>query len=169
MPWSLRSKPSAKKTPAEEVKTSAKRPISEVVAASAKKANLEDSKTASFTLKDSSPPCEVTLPNNLTEQQLLSFVPFKDWLEGLQHALSLQANRDHTFYTLPYKLRKINVESAQWFSNDRLGFVKLNAQIENDQDGWLPGAVFLRGGSVAMLVSARELQSYDELADANDR
>lgn len=38
------------------------------------------------------------------------------------------------------------------FGSSKIGFVKLKAEIANDADEHLPGAVFLRGGSVAMMV-----------------
>jgi ADP-sugar diphosphatase len=50
---------------------------------------------------------------------------------------------------------------------NKLGFMKLQAKIETDayvHDGenearadWLPGAVFLRGGSVAIMVSINNI------------
>ena len=45
----------------------------------------------------------------------------------------------------------------------RLGFLKLQAEIKNDHGGWLPGAVFMRGGAVAMLLI---LQPDDVPADS---
>jgi ADP-sugar diphosphatase len=42
---------------------------------------------------------------------------------------------------------------VDWFgSGQKLGFVKLIADLRNDGGESLPGAVFLRGGSVAMMV-----------------
>jgi ADP-sugar diphosphatase len=105
-----------------------------------------------FILPGSSPPCTVFLPANLTEEQLFSFRPFKNWLSALQHALSLQDNDAHTFHAAPYKLRSITVQSVDFFTKERIGFMKLQSEITNDNREWLPGAVFLRGGSVAMMV-----------------
>lgn len=118
----------------------------------------EDTTRTSFILPNSTPGCTVTLPHNLTQEQLLSFKAFKEWHIALTHALSLQIQKSHTFNKNPYKLRSIDVQAADWFTKTKLGFVKLQAEIKTDptEDGkydWLPGAVFLRGGSVAMLVS----------------
>jgi ADP-sugar diphosphatase len=44
------------------------------------------------------------------------------------------------------------VQAADRFGGGRLGFVKLAADVRNARDQTLPGAVFLRGPSVAMLV-----------------
>lgn len=65
-------------------------------------------------------------------------------------------------------LHEIDVQAVDWFWRDRpghednLGFMKIQAKIETDayihtseekaRADWLPGAVFLRGGSVGILV-----------------
>ncbi|OCL08369.1 ADP-sugar diphosphatase [Glonium stellatum] len=108
--------------------------------------------TSSFTLPQSNPPCTVNLPSSLTEQQLLNFTAFKNWISTLQHSLSLQASRGHTFHASPYKLRKIDVQAVDYFGGERIGFLKLQAEVSNDEGEKLPGAVFLRGGSVGMLL-----------------
>jgi ADP-sugar diphosphatase len=107
----------------------------------------------SFELANADPTCKITLPHNLTQEQLLNFTAFKNWIKALQHALALQNEGTHTFHACRYKLHSIDVESATWFTSKMLGFVKLQADIKNDEGGKLPGTVFLRGGSVAMLVS----------------
>lgn len=106
----------------------------------------------SFTLPGSTPECTVHLPHNLTQDQLTNFPAFKNWITALQHTLSLQNQKDHIFHSSPYCLREIDVQSADWFTSSKLGFLKLQVQITNANKEWLPGAVFLRGGSVAMLV-----------------
>jgi len=45
------------------------------------------------------------------------------------------------------------VHAADWFTPKKLGFVKLQADVRTDDGDWVPGTVFLRGGSVGMLVS----------------
>ncbi|KAF2270088.1 NUDIX family hydrolase [Lojkania enalia] len=117
--------------------------------------------SSSFILPNSDPPCKVSLPQNLTQDQLLNFTAFKNWLSTLQHSLSLQKQKDHASHATPYKLRNIDVQSADWFSSTKLGFVKLQAEVSNDDGEWLPGAVFLRGGSIGMLII---LQPDDALA-----
>jgi len=109
-----------------------------------------------FTLPSSTPPCPVHLPSTAdgpTQDELLSFTAFKNWTSTLQHSLSLQhSNKNHPFHASPYFLRKIEVQSVDRFGGGRLGFVKLKAEVKNDKDESLPGSVFLRGGSVGMLV-----------------
>jgi ADP-sugar diphosphatase len=71
----------------------------------------------------------------------------------LQRNLALQtSNPKHPFNALPYKLKKVNIQAADWFG-ERLGFVKFQAEVENEDVERLPGSVFLRGPSVAMMVS----------------
>lgn len=123
------------------------------------------STSSSFTLPDTSPPCTVLLPLNLKKDQLLNFPAFKNWLSTLQHNLSLQNNKNHIFHDDPYKLREIHVQAADWFTTTKLGFVKIQAKVTTDKGEWVPGAVFLRGGSVAMLII---LQPDDTPANTED-
>ncbi|KAF2498116.1 hypothetical protein BU16DRAFT_456890 [Lophium mytilinum] len=116
---------------------------------------------STFTLPNTTPPIPVSLPSNLPQDALISFPAFKNWLATLQHSLSLQSNKSHTFHANPYALKNIEVQAVDWFGK-KPGFIKLQAKVENDNGESLPGAVFLRGGSVAMLLI---LQPDDVPAD----
>lgn len=103
-----------------------------------------------------------TIPNSnlnvnsipdLSQDDLLSFPAFKIWITTLQQSLARQEHPSHEFHSDPYVLRKINVQSVDRFGGGRLGFIKLKAEVSNGQGETLPGSVFLRGGSVGMLVS----------------
>lgn len=61
-------------------------------------------------------------------------------------------NSSHPFHEEPYALRSITIQSYDLFGGKRLGFLKLKAEVSNDKGESLPGSVFLRGPSVAMLV-----------------
>jgi len=116
-------------------------------------------------------PIPVSLPPNFTKDNLLSFPAFKDWLTRFLPNLDLQMLPDHVFHKNPYKLLEIVVQSADWFHPKKLGFVKIQAKVQNysfrhgngdEKRDSLPGAVFLRGGSVGILVSISliKLASY---------
>ncbi|KAI9696419.1 MAG: hypothetical protein M1836_005697 [Candelina mexicana] len=107
---------------------------------------------STFTLPDSSPPVSVNLTKDLSKDQLLSFPAFKNWISTLQHSLSIQQSEDHTFHAAPYKLRNIDIQSVDFFGGERIGFIKLKAEVSNDNGETLPGSVFLRGGSVGMMI-----------------
>ena len=110
---------------------------------------------ATFNLPQTNPPCPVRLTDNITEEQLLSYPAFKIWHKTILHSLALQSNPTHDFNKSPYRLREITLQSVDWFGSGdkkRLGFVKFQAQITNDDGEHLPGAVFMRGSSVAMLL-----------------
>ncbi|KAL8706165.1 MAG: hypothetical protein Q9201_000743 [Fulgogasparrea decipioides] len=107
---------------------------------------------STFTLPNSDPQVSVNLTSNLSQEQLLSFPAFKTWISTLQHSLSIQQHKSHPFHTTPYKLRKIDVQSVDFFGGQRLGFVKLQAEVSNEDGEKLPGSVFLRGGSVGMML-----------------
>ncbi|KAK4199850.1 putative hydrolase [Triangularia verruculosa] len=101
----------------------------------------------------SHPNIPITLPNGLKEDQVLNFHPFNSWLSTLTTSLSKQTTSpSHPFHPSPYKLNSINIQSFDLFGPTRVGFLKLQADVRNDKDERLPGAVFLRGPSVAMLV-----------------
>ena len=108
-----------------------------------------------FKLPDLDPEVFVSIPTgyDLSLEQLLAFPAFKNWLSTLRHSLSLQQDPIHTFNSDPYKLRGIEIQSIDHFGGNRLGFIKFKTDISNDAKEKLPGAVFLRGGSVAMMVS----------------
>jgi ADP-sugar diphosphatase len=105
----------------------------------------------SFVLPNSEPECTVELANGLSKEQLLSFPPFKEWISTLNRSLATQSSKDHTFHEDPYKLRKIYVQTVDFFG-PRIGFLKLQTDVSNGKGEKLPGAVFMRGGSVGMLV-----------------
>lgn len=113
-----------------------------------------------FKLSKVFPGVEVTLPSSpsstCTADQLLSFIPFNNWLVTLKKSLDDQSQRGHEFYARDarYSLRSIKVLSVYWFGK-RIGFVKMEAVVRNNKNNEnpLPGLVFLRGGSVAILMS----------------
>ncbi|KAI1379939.1 hypothetical protein F4677DRAFT_442133 [Hypoxylon crocopeplum] len=108
------------------------------------------------TINLKSPNIPVSLPEWLSEEKLLAFSPFNNWLKTLTTSLSLQhTNPAHPFHPDPYALRSITIQSFDLFGrapHQRLGFIKLTAAVSNGAGEALPGAVFLRGPSVAMLV-----------------
>lgn len=108
---------------------------------------------STFILPNSEPEVPINLTSDLYPDQLLSFPAFKTWIETLQQSLATQAYESHIFYDDPYRLRKIDVQSVDFFGGKRLGFVKLQAEVSNERGEKLPGSVFLRGGSVGMMVS----------------
>ncbi|KAI4170531.1 MAG: hypothetical protein LQ343_004908 [Gyalolechia ehrenbergii] len=107
---------------------------------------------STFILPNSEPEVPINLTSDLYPDQLLSFPAFKTWIETLQQSLATQAYESHIFYDDPYRLRKIDVQSVDFFGGKRLGFVKLQAEVSNERGEKLPGSVFLRGGSVGMML-----------------
>ncbi|KKZ68310.1 hypothetical protein EMCG_05985 [[Emmonsia] crescens] len=107
---------------------------------------------STFIIPNSTPQVPVSLTPDLSQDQLLAFPAFKIWLSTLQHSLSRQADQSHEFHAAPYILRYIHIQAVDFFGGNHLGFVKLKADVSNDHDEKLPGSVFLRGGSVGMLL-----------------
>ena len=99
---------------------------------------------STFALPNSKPEVLVHLTSDLSQEQLLSFPAFKTWINTLQHSLSTQESKSHPFHSAPYRLRNIEIQSVDFFARKRLGFIKLKAEISNDEDEKLPGSVFVR-------------------------
>jgi hypothetical protein len=98
------------------------------------------------------PPIPVTGLTTITAQDLVDWVPFKEWATSLKQALKLR-NKNEQSHILKkdFKLKEIKIQGVDMFgqNEDIIGFVKLEAKIEP----FLPGITLLRGGSVAILVS----------------
>lgn len=107
------------------------------------------------------PGLNVSLPSNLSRDQLLEFRPFNSWLASLEKSLALQKQTGHPFHQAPYQVRNIEIQSVDYFSEARIGFIKLRATVKNDKNESLPGAVFMRGGSVAMLIALSPTDADD--------
>lgn len=107
------------------------------------------------------PRIDITLPADLTHKQLLSFKPFNQWWRSLAQSLQQQSDASHPFNASPYYLRSIDVQSVDYFGR-RIGFIKLKASVTNDDGESIPGGVFMRGGSVAMLIIVSENGSQSD-------
>jgi ADP-sugar diphosphatase len=114
-----------------------------------------------FYLPNVSPTVEVKLAPNITKDQLLAYKPFNDWLATLQSSLALQDSENHPFKKEPYTLREIEIQAVDWFG-PHIGFIKFKTVVENEKKERLPGGVFMRGGSVAMLMILRPKDARDE-------
>jgi hypothetical protein len=140
------------------------------------------------------PPINVSLPDSLPADKFdklltsdsnpkaaFTFPALDNWLAKLFQNFDLQTHEAHPFHKHPYKLRSLDVQAVDWFwqgrpgHEDKLGFMKIQSKIETDayihdseekaRVDWVPGAVFLRGGSVAVLV--RILSRSSHLVDSN--
>lgn len=117
---------------------------------------------STFTLPNSKPEIPIHLTSDLSQEQLLSFPAFKTWISTLQHSLSTQQNKSHTFHSAPYKLRDIDIQSVDFFGGKRIGFIKLKAEVSNDNGERLPGSVFVcvfrfRGSSFGQNLESRDM------------
>ncbi|KAH7378141.1 nudix hydrolase 14 [Cadophora sp. MPI-SDFR-AT-0126] len=95
----------------------------------------------------------------LTREKVLGFTAFQNWIKTLEQSLDRQSYTTHTFANDPYYLRWIQIQAFDEFEPKgvkRVFFIKLFAQVttESGKD-YLPGVVFLRGGSVAVLMIVR--------------
>ncbi|KAB2109042.1 hypothetical protein AG0111_0g3488 [Alternaria gaisen] len=109
-------------------------------------------------------PVTVNLARKITKEKLLQFPAFRIWKDTLQKNLELQyTDKTHAFHDDPFDLRSIEIQSVDYFGPVKLGFVKLTSELRNQKnDKKLPGIAFLRGGSVAVLMVLRPVDSRDE-------
>jgi ADP-sugar diphosphatase len=115
-------------------------------------------------MEGSSTSVSVHLNKMLGLDQLEKFPAYQTWFSCLSKSLQQQAQTSHSFHNTPYTLRSIEVQSCDFFGGRNLGFVKLKADISNDEGEKLPGIVFLRGGSVAMLLILQAESTAEEYA-----
>lgn len=121
--------------------------------------NLESNMTRSIYFADK---LKYNLPEDLTEGQLANFPAYKIWINAISKSLDAQSAPNHPYHQNPYKFYGVTVQSIDRFRSDKLGFVKLKADIRTDDDQTLPGTIFMRGGSVAMLLVLSVQGSADE-------
>ncbi|KAK9240778.1 hypothetical protein V1525DRAFT_138732 [Lipomyces kononenkoae] len=92
----------------------------------------------------------------LAPEQVQKFQPFVRWFTRLQTSLRTTPVKGGATRVEPtfYRLTKVDIQSADFFgqAKNKLGFLKLKATVEDDYGRTLPGVVFLRGQSVAILV-----------------
>ena len=88
----------------------------------------------------------------VTRAKLFDFGPFKDWLNTLNNEFGKHKDdKDES-----YQLKRITVQCVDQNKTGGIGFVKLLAPVLNMNGGKVGKPyVFLRGGSVAMLVILR--------------
>jgi 8-oxo-dGTP pyrophosphatase MutT (NUDIX family) len=94
----------------------------------------------------------------LTKEKVLGFTAFQNWITTLQASLKRQSFTTHTFAEDHYFLRWIKIQAFDEFEIKgvkRVLFIKLFAEVTTDNHEYLPGVVFLRGGSVAILMIVR--------------
>ncbi|KAF2655223.1 nudix hydrolase 14 [Lophiostoma macrostomum CBS 122681] len=106
------------------------------------------------------------LPIEVTEKALLDFTAFKNWISALRTNLERQATPGHTFEFDPWVLAELKVHSIHMFQTKdgpRPGFMTVEAILHrNEEPKVLDRVVFLRGGSVAVLMILRPKDSRNE-------
>lgn len=100
---------------------------------------------------------------------LTKFKPMQDWVDSVTIALSEQKDEKNPFHSAPYELKSITIQHIDWKgkSHNPL-FIKFSAEVTNGKvmgngsPESLPGIVFMRGGSVGMLVVMIDEETGDE-------
>ncbi|KAH7088905.1 NUDIX family hydrolase [Paraphoma chrysanthemicola] len=109
-------------------------------------------------------PVEVAdgLPIHVDEEVLLKFPAFDNWLKSLKTNLSRQEKSSHTYHSDPFRLHGLKIHSITMFGSN-IGFMNIEALLRKEQEPKkLDRVVFLRGGSVAVLMILRPKDARHE-------
>ncbi|KAJ1917998.1 hypothetical protein H4219_002886 [Mycoemilia scoparia] len=114
-----------------------------------------------------------TPPKDISLEQIIGLNPFKDWCNDLDRELESQRRRHSQIKSATAKndidididvnddadivqINGITITSLVLFRNNKLGFVNLNVDGKwKKSQVSIPGSVFMRGGSVAVLLIVR--------------
>jgi hypothetical protein len=105
---------------------------------------------------------------DINEGSLLGFPAFKNWLKALKSNLGVQESPGHTFKHDPWRLTGVNIHHVTMFDNGNIGFMTIEALLKKDgteperKPTNLNRVIFLRGGSVAVLMILRPKESVKE-------
>ena len=99
-------------------------------------------------------PVTVADGHTLDEAKLLGFPAFKNWLDALNKDINVQTTSGHTFEKDPWRLVGVNIHSVTVFANGKIGFMTIEALMRKGAKS-LDRVIFLRGGSVAVLMILR--------------
>lgn len=94
----------------------------------------------------------------LDKETLYNFAPFKNWITGLESSIAFENVKGNKHF----ELRSIEIQSIDLFGSNKIGFLKLKADLIHPNGKPLPGVAVLRGGSVAMLVILQESDSQEK-------
>lgn len=118
-----------------------------------------------FTLTSYSPPIPVTVEAdlNVSKEAIINFKAFKDWLDAMIENLARQNTPGHAFQPDPWQLKEVKVHSVTIFATGKIGFMTIEAILRKDKEPKsLDRVIFLRGGSVAVLMILRPKDSRNE-------
>ena len=101
----------------------------------------------------------------LNEEILMGFTAFNKWLMKLKRNLERQKRQGQVFSTDPWRLERVTIHHVTPFGN-KIGFLTIEAfqrkgEGKNPKDQ-LDRVIFLRGGSVAILMILRPRDNRNE-------
>jgi hypothetical protein len=106
-------------------------------------------------------PVTVADGHDLNEKTLLGFPAFKNWLDALKKNLEVQTTPGHTFEKDPWRLTGVMIYNVTVFDDGKIGFMTIEALMKKN-DKSLNRVIFLRGGSVAVLMILRPKDARNE-------
>ncbi|KAK0609077.1 Nudix hydrolase 14 [Lasiodiplodia hormozganensis] len=124
-----------------------------------------------FQLLDWSPPVDVHLRQDavndgLTKDLTIDFTAFKNWTRILKENLCKQMQSGPTYLEDPWALKEIIIHNVSFSSKHRIRYMTIEARLRRTngigEPKELNRIVFLRGGSVGMLMILRPRDSHLE-------
>jgi ADP-sugar diphosphatase len=118
---------------------------------------------STFQLSAWKPTITVTVAegHDLDEKKLLGFPAFKNWLSALKKNLAVQKTPEDTADKDPWRLTGVKIHNVTVFANGKIGFMTIEALMKKGKTN-LDRVIFLRGGSVAVLMILRPKDSRNE-------
>ncbi|CAI2185495.1 18997_t:CDS:2 [Funneliformis geosporum] len=99
-----------------------------------------------------------TAQPNINVTSVLEFNPFKDWVSSI-------SKETHSGEKKEIEIRKVEIQNVDYFG-PKIGFVKFKVDARLIETGKnIPGIVFMRGGSVAVLLILRSKDQDDIITE----
>lgn len=119
--------------------------------------------SSTFQLTHRDPAITVNVNNgiDIDKERLMAFPAFRNWEESLDSNLKQQTTIDHTYENDPWQLLSVSIRDVTVFANGKIGFMTIEAFLKNKRNR-LERVIFLRGGSVAVLMILRPRDSRNE-------
>ncbi|KAJ2910867.1 hypothetical protein GGI21_000419 [Coemansia aciculifera] len=131
---------------------------------------MDTTTTATVVLKKSQRAVQIECPASISAMcsltQIQQFPPLVSWLQSLDHQMATATDSNSI------SISKLSIQGVDAFKSGKIGFLKFSTDAyhydnNNNRKKSIPGIVFLRGSSVAVLVILRTTKSTKVLSSSH--
>ncbi|KAL6712072.1 hypothetical protein ACN47E_003115 [Coniothyrium glycines] len=117
-----------------------------------------------FDLPGWEPALKVTVSDgiDLDRERAMAFPALANWVDTMKKNLAVQEDIGSKFANDPWQLHEVKIHNVTVFANGKIGFMTIEAMLKTKGGKPLDRVVFLRGGSVAVLMILRPRDSRNE-------